>query len=174
MSATGVAISGHGVTLRRISGDEADFVVRWWNDSGIARWFFSAAAVTPESRRAWCEKNRASTRDFTFVILSQEDDATPVGMAALYRVDYESRIAEFGRIFIGPPAYRGQGLARRASLIVIDLGFNQHGLNYIYLDVLKDNRRAIALYEGLGFAQTRNIGPLPVKDDADNDCSTIP
>jgi RimJ/RimL family protein N-acetyltransferase len=159
-----VVISGHGLRLRRISGDDADFVVRWRNDPEIARWFFSVGQVTPESHREWCRKNRVSTQDYTFVILSPADEATPIGMAALYDVDYNRRIAEFGRIFVGPPTYRGMGLARRASLVVLDFGFNRLELSDIYLDVLKGNERAIALYEGLGFACASNVGPLPVRD----------
>ena len=52
---------------------------------------------------------------------------------------------------------RGKGYSKLATLKTLEFGFNQLGLNRIYLFVQSNNEPAIKLYEKLGF---QNEGEL--------------
>jgi RimJ/RimL family protein N-acetyltransferase len=52
---------------------------------------------------------------------------------------------------IGDPAAVGHGLAKEATRLLIAHGHSRLGLKEIYLEVLKDNVPAIAIYRATGF-----------------------
>jgi RimJ/RimL family protein N-acetyltransferase len=61
-----------------------------------------------------------------------------------------SRTATFG-IFIGDPAYLGQGYGTEASVLFMNYAFSILGYHKVNLDLFEYNTRALALYEKLGF-----------------------
>jgi len=80
-----------------------------------------------------------------------------VGQVAVYHVDWAAGRAEFGRLMIGEPAARGQGLARAATTLLVDTVLSSWGLREIYLDVYTDNQPAVAIYAACGFRVTSTL-----------------
>ena len=76
-----------------------------------------------------------------------------VGHAGVGRIDPEAWHASLMRILIGDPARRGRGLGEIIVRRLIEIGFGELDLDRLYLNVLRDNARAIRLYEGLGFGE---------------------
>lgn len=73
-----------------------------------------------------------------------------IGHVGLYKIDPRLRKAEFA-IIVGDPKWQGKGIGRSATVALIDWGFDQLNLHKISLSVLASNKRAIRLYETLGF-----------------------
>jgi RimJ/RimL family protein N-acetyltransferase len=85
------------------------------------------------------------------VIAQQDNDApVPIGIIGFANVDMRNRSAEYW-IYLGEPTAQRQGIATRASVRMLEFGFDTIGLHRIYLSVLKTNASAIGLYEKLGF-----------------------
>jgi RimJ/RimL family protein N-acetyltransferase len=85
-----------------------------------------------------------------------------VGTVGLSQIDWGGNCAEYG-ILLGEPAARGQGVAYRASQIVLRYGFEILGLDKVSLRAFADNDSARRLYEGLGFT------PIPGADPRTKD-----
>jgi RimJ/RimL family protein N-acetyltransferase len=85
-----------------------------------------------------------------FVALNEADDV--VGWCDIVRLDMET-FRHGWRLGMGLlPAMRGRGIGRRLAEAAIAAARAQ-GAERIELDVFASNRRAIALYEKLGFVQ---------------------
>ena len=122
----------------------------WRNQEHIRRWFFDSEPLTLERHAAWFARYRERDDDFVFLIEAVGIEAIggglcavpkygtprrafpteprPIGQAALYRVDWDARRAEFGRLMIGEADAAGRGLAREATAAILNLAFGQLGL----------------------------------------------
>ena len=123
----------------------------WRNQDHIRKWFFYSKVITPEQHQNWFEGYQERDDDFVFIIEEIRAGFRPVGQIALYHIDWAALRAEYGRIMIGEADAAGRGLARAASLAVLEIARQQLGLREIYLEVYADNTRAISLYETVGF-----------------------
>ena len=73
-----------------------------------------------------------------------------IGLTFLKNINLIHRKAEFA-IFIGEEKERGKGYSKEATLKTLKFGFNNLGLQRIYLSVQDNNETAIKLYEKVGF-----------------------
>ena len=87
----------------------------------------------------------ANHNDYRCAILA---DGVYVGN--IYLTDIGDGCATY-HIFIGDRDYWGKGIAREASLQIIDYGFKELKLDKIFLEVRKQNERAVRLYLSIGF-----------------------
>ncbi|MBA9025651.1 GNAT family N-acetyltransferase [Peribacillus huizhouensis] len=85
------------------------------------------------------------------VICTKESDEV-VGVAYLLNIDWITKSAEFG-IFIGELNYRGKGIGKKATIEMLQHGFNDMNLNRIQIRVLENNIPAINLYNKMGFKE---------------------
>ena len=143
------------VTLRLLRESDLPMTRAWRNQDHIRRWFFSTDVISEEQHRTWFERYKQQDDDFVFVIEETETLRRPVGQAALYRVDWTSRRAEFGRLLIGDAAADGMGLGRLATEALTKFAFDTWSMHEVYLDVLEANARAIKIYEQCGFVASR-------------------
>ncbi len=82
-------------------------------------------------------------------IYTGEEDGVIVGFTILSKENCSDSQAEF-RIALNPDML-GQGIGRTLAQMTIEEGFQELGLNEIYLIMRKNNRRARMLYEHIGF-----------------------
>ena len=115
------------------------------NDKGV---FFNNKYITKEEQENWYEKYKNNINDKMFMIYYDE---IPVGTIALYNIDFENNIAEFGRLLIGNTIFRGKNIAFRATKLLCEYGFSKLNLNKIILEVYKKNINAFNLYKKIGF-----------------------
>src|SRR4030095_300984 len=107
--------------------------------------------ISEEQHRAWFDHYKQRDDDFVFVIEETETLRRPVGQAALYRVEWTSRRAEFGRLMIGDSEASSLGLGSLATAALTRFALDTWSLHEVYLDVLETNTRAIAIYEQCGY-----------------------
>jgi RimJ/RimL family protein N-acetyltransferase len=73
-----------------------------------------------------------------------------VGVVYLLNIDWISRNCEFA-IMIGDVSHQGQGLGEYATKLALMHAFKDLNLHRVYLTLLEDNKRALNLYEKVGF-----------------------
>jgi diamine N-acetyltransferase len=153
-------VSGR-VRLRLLREADLAMTRAWRNQDHIRPWFFTTGLISEEQHRAWFDRYQQLDDDFVFVIEETETLRRPVGQAALYRVEWTTRRAEFGRLLIGDAEASGLGLGRLATEALTRFALDTWSLHEIYLDVLETNSRAIAIYEQCGFVvANRSEGSL--------------
>lgn len=74
------------------------------------------------------------------------DGDVPAAMAVVARRGDEARLAAFAM----RPAYRGKGIGRRLMGSLLD-ALREQGVRRMWLEVIRDNHAAVALYHSLGF-----------------------
>lgn len=81
------------------------------------------------------------------------DGDVPAAMAVVARRGDEARLAAFAM----RPAYRGKGVGRRLMGSLLD-ALREQGVRRMWLEVIRDNHAAVALYRSLGFEIRRGLG----------------
>lgn len=147
-------ISGDKVRLRLIRQTDIEMLRHWRNEDRFA--FFDSSYISAESQQEWFGRHQRRKDDLIFII--ETPDAKPIGTISLYRIDLSSMRAKFGRMIIGDVESRKKGFARDASESLIQFAFSTLNLRQIRLEVLKNNERAIRLYEKIGFRKVQATG----------------
>lgn len=135
------------VTIRPLQEQDAYTSVKWRNDLEVFKYTGNTYdhIITIQSELDWIHKVIANHNDYRCAILA---DGVYVGN--IYLTDIGDGCATY-HIFIGNRDYWGKGVAREASLQIIDYGFKDLKLDKIVLEVKRQNERAIKLYLSLGF-----------------------
>ena len=98
-----------------------------------------------ENELEWIHKVTSNSKDYRCAILA---DGVYVGN--IYLTDIENGSAEY-HIFIGDKLYWGKGVAKQASILILEYAFNVLSLDSVKLQVRKENTSALMLYQRLGF-----------------------
>lgn len=85
-------------------------------------------------------------------IIQEKNSERPIGITSLIQIDYKNRNAEC-IIDIGDKDYWGKGYGTEALRLLLDYAFLELNLHRVSLRVFSFNRRAIRMYEKLGFAK---------------------
>lgn len=142
-------IQGEKVRLRAIERDDLSRYMRWLNDPDVLKYFGIYRPWSLEDEEAWYSAQRTDQSVLNFAIETLED-GRHVGSCGFSHINWRNRSAECG-LFIGEKSLWGQGLGTDALHSLIDYGFQQLNFHRIYLRVYAEHRRAIRLYERVGF-----------------------
>jgi RimJ/RimL family protein N-acetyltransferase len=153
-------LAGDRVRLRLIEETDLARTLAWRNQDHIRRWFVHADVIGPEQHRQWFESYRERDDDFVFLIEETQALRKPVGQVSLYRIDWERRRAEYGRLLIGEEDARGRGLAREATEVLLGHAATAWTIREVELEVFADNAAAIAIYAACGFRVEDRRGRL--------------
>lgn len=157
-------IVGRGIRLRLLTAADLERTLAWRNRDENRRWFLHSGTIAREQHLRWYQGYSRRDDDFVFVIEDLEDAGVPVGQVALYRIDWDRRAAEFGRLLIGELSARGKGFGLEATLTVLDFGFGAWGLDRVRLEVFAHNDRAIRIYQDCGFRPVDARGDVLVME----------
>lgn len=141
------------VTIRPLQLADADTSVQWRNipDIWVHTTFKATREITIDDERSWVQKVTNDPTSRRFAIIA---DGTYVGN--IYLTDIQDLTAEY-HIFIGDRAYWGKGVARKASVEILNHAKNVLKLHRILLNVKEDNTAAFHLYSSLGFKKTGKL-----------------
>jgi len=146
------------VALRLLEAGDLPMTRRWRNQDEIRKWFLTSTVVTAEQHAAWFEQYRDRDDDFVFVIEDTARRRQPVGQVSIYQIDWDHRLAKFGRLMIGELAAQRRGLARAAVATLVNVTESTLGLEELRLEVLSGNHVAIAIYQQCGFGTVEQVG----------------
>ncbi len=134
------------VVLRPLEREDLRYVHQMDNNANVMRYWFEEPYETFVELTALYDEHIHDQTERRFVVVCEEKNA---GLVELVEIDHVHRRAEF-QIVIAPD-HQGKGLARSAAILAMDYGFGVLNLHKIYLVVDKDNKKAIHIYEKLGF-----------------------
>lgn len=135
------------ISLREISLNDTDNIVRWRNSDFVLENFVDQNLITNDSHVAYYNSRIITGLVKQFIIVC---DGKDVGTTFLRDIDYETKQAEFG-ILIGEKDYLSKGVGRKACELIVNYGFDVLKLDFIFLRVLKENIRAQKSYMKAGF-----------------------
>ena len=135
------------VTIRPLIEEDAYTSVKWRNDPKVFKYTGNTYKheIKIENELEWIRKVIAKANDYRCAILVDE-----VYVGNIYLTDIQDGKAHY-HIFIGNKNYWGKGVAKKASLLILDYAVKNFKLKEIYLRVRKENTRAYNLYLRLGF-----------------------
>ncbi len=145
-----VNFSGEKVALGPLRQDLLPLYNRWLNDFGVIRTL--NVGIRPRSldvEREWYEEAQSGRGEISFTVYDRGTWA-PIGITDLHRISQIDQRAEFG-IHIGDKRYWDRGFGTEATALTLDYGFNGLNLHTILLRVFSYNRRAIKVYQRVGF-----------------------
>jgi RimJ/RimL family protein N-acetyltransferase len=144
-------LHGERLQLTPLSADDLPVLARWQQDTVFLR-LYDAVPAYPKGDRAlaaWLDERHKDPSGYLFALRLIEDRAL-IGMAELDGILWAHRVCGLS-IAIGDAAYRGQGYGTEAMRLLLAFAFDELNLHRVQLTVFSYNRRAIALYEKLGF-----------------------
>ena len=97
----------------------------------------------------WFDMQDLDPKKRNFMIISK-DSNLPIGITGLIDIDFRHLRGQF-YMTIGEKDYWGKRIPDESIPLVLNYGFNELGLNRIYLYTLNNNERARKVYERNGF-----------------------
>ena len=142
------------VRIRPLKEQDAYTSVKWRNDPEVFKFTGNTYKyeITIGNELEWIRKVIANTNDYRCAILVDE-----VYVGNIYLTDIKEGTAHF-HIFIGDKSYWGKGVAKRASLLILEYAFNVLNIKEVLLRVRNVNTSAYNLYLRLGFKDVKVDG----------------
>jgi RimJ/RimL family protein N-acetyltransferase len=134
------------ITLREFEESDIDNKIHWINDPINNKYLHYDIPLEFEKTLNWYRNKNNQTR----LDLVIEYNSVPVGLIGLLNIDKINNKAEY-YICLGETQYKGKGIAKIATQLLVSYGFYNIGLNKIYLNVDSENTVACKLYEKSGF-----------------------
>lgn len=159
------------LTLRRLTVDDAEFVLALLTDPAWLRFIGDKGVRTLEDARSYIENGPVAMYErfgFGLYVTERKTDGVPMGMCGLIKRDGLDDV-DIGFAFL--PAYWGRGYAFEAATAVLDYGRTVIGLARIVAITSPDNESSARLLEKLGLRFDRMIRLSP---DAKEDRLFVP
>ena len=133
-------------TLRPITYDDTDLIVKWRNLDVVRNNFFYREEFTASTHINWMDTKVKSGEVVQYII---EADGRPVGSTYLRDIDREKSSAEYG-VFIGEDV-RGRGIGTEALRLTLDKVRSELGLKRIIARAIEGNAASINCFLHAGF-----------------------
>jgi diamine N-acetyltransferase len=141
------------ILLRLVEESDLPMTLIWRNQDHIRKWFIHSEVLSPEQHQTWFKDYLTRENDYVFIIEENENLKKPIGQISLYNIDRDLKFAEYGRLMIGEAEAQGKGLAKEATRLLLGYAFKELGLTRVELEVLEDNKPAMAVYRACGFQE---------------------
>ena len=145
-----IALVGTSVTLRGVNQSDFEKIVQWRNDPEINRYLNQPYKLTVELQTQWYNQKYLPSNDLLFVFVENRG-GTRIGTVGLNDYDPIKRIGIGGRLLIGDKKYRGSFELLEGIVLFYDFVFGVLQLSKVYTHVVRDNRKAAALNNRIGF-----------------------
>jgi RimJ/RimL family protein N-acetyltransferase len=142
-------VTGKTIYLRALERADAPAIVPWVNDPRVYENLTIHKPMNLAAEEGFIDAMSRHEHDVVFGVCRKDSDAL-IGIAGLHQVDEHNRQGMFG-IFLGDARNRGKGYGTEATVLVTRYGFETLNLNRVWLYVFEYNKRAITVYERVGF-----------------------
>lgn len=141
-------ITKDNITLRPVTNEDTENIVRWRNEEHVRRNFLYQELFTPGTHLKWLKDKVETGKVIQFII--SVDKKTDIGSVYLRDIDYEKKEAEYG-IFIGEREALNRGYGSLCCKMLCDFAKNELKLKRLFLRLMEDNAAAEKSYENAGF-----------------------
>jgi len=144
-------IKGQIINLRKLTKSDAFSIFQNAKDKKISRYTTLPYHYKLKHAQDFIKKTHQNQKRKTAYELGIELKETGkiIGMMSLMKINYDNRNAEVG-YWLGKK-YWGQGIAKEALKLILDLGFKKLKLSRIYARVMHPNIASAKLLESVGF-----------------------
>jgi spore coat polysaccharide biosynthesis protein SpsF len=157
-------IEGKNIYLRELNEEDAsEEYCNWLNDSSINK-YLETKESSIQYLKNYIKEKRESEKCLFFGIFDKKNEEH-IGNVKLEPI--KDKKATFG-ILIGNKSYWSKGIGTEVTRIVIDYAFNELKLSKIDLGVVKKNKKAIRVYEKVGFKKVsaeKNSIKMEIKNE---------
>lgn len=143
--------------LRRMSHDDADFMLALLNEPSFIRNIGDRGVRTTDAAREYIAKGALASYEkfgFGLYVVETRDGGTPIGICGLVKRDILEDV-DIGYAFL--PPFWSKGYAIESAAGVMNYAGSTLGLKRLAAVVNPDNSSSIRLLEKLGFAYERMI-----------------
>lgn len=136
------------LVLKQTSRDDIDLILKMDKQEDTQKFLGGIKDKSREERLAFLDKKNSKGNSLT-VFLNNK----PIGFVGLKVTDNSGEIS-----YIFDSDYIGSGYATECVLKLIDIGFNELGLDYLYANTLEDNiaSKKVLLKTGFIFMEFRD------------------
>jgi RimJ/RimL family protein N-acetyltransferase len=145
---------GEKIQLRALDKSDLEEIMKYWNTYESRIFLGTIIPMSSQMEQEWIDsvhQRRKNMKAFVFVIEDKETKEF-LGTCGLEDIFWTSRSAVLG-IAIHNPENHEKGYGTDTMKCLLKIGFNVLNLNRIELWVMEYNRRAIHVYEKVGFKE---------------------
>ena len=141
------------INLRQLEKKDASLMLEWMHDKDVTQYLkLDGDTATMESVLAFIE-NASTNKEQNLHYAITNEANTYLGTISLKNIDKGKKEAELAIVLHRNSM--GKGVATSAIQKLLGIASQELKLNKVYLNVLQENKRAVKLYEKLGFKCTR-------------------
>lgn len=93
---------------------------------------------------------KKGTDTYAYKVIREADEKV-IGHVSLARINHSHHSARIGRVLVGDPEVRGQGMGEQIIREILRIAFDEMKMHRVSLGVFDFNSPAIACYEKVGF-----------------------
>jgi RimJ/RimL family protein N-acetyltransferase len=145
------------LVLRKLSGDDAEFILRLLNEPSFLQFIGDKGVRTLEDARAYIRTGPVDSYDrhgFGLYLAVQKDDGVPIGICGLLK---REALADVDVGFAFLPEYWSKGYAFESASAVLVYARRVLGLKRIVAITSPDNAGSIRVLEKLGLRFERMV-----------------
>lgn len=146
-------IEGRHLFLRALDMPDINAAyVTWVNNPAVTTFMATRRyPTTLEDLQRYYQQIKAD-RNAVHCAICLKEDGRHIGNIKLDKIDWISRVAEFG-ILIGEKNFWGRGYGSEATYLISRHGFEQLNLRRITIYLTEDNHGALRCYEKVGYVR---------------------
>jgi len=139
------------IELKPLHENHAKYFFNWFQDEEVIQYSLSIfqKLQTESQVKEWLKETVNDTKTFKQGIFLKNTDCL-IGYAGICDLSSTNKSGEYF-IFIGDKSYWGKGVGTEVTTKVIEIGFNDLGLNRIMLTVSEPNVGGVKAYQRAGF-----------------------
>lgn len=141
---------GKLIRLRAREPEDEPLLYQWFNDPEVTEFLSIRYPLSHAQERAFIESMSEISYSKASFGVETVADGRLIGGVGLERTSPEDRSAVLG-IALGDKTYWDSGYGTDTMRTICRFGFEMMNLHRIELDVFEPNKRAIAVYERVGF-----------------------
>ena len=111
--------------------------------NSVRQYFLESAEIEQDSQLKWYKRYLEKDNDIMFKVVKKENAEDFVGAVALYDIDWEQGIAEYGRVLVDKEKAPEKGIGQEVLCAVFRFGFEKLNLKKIVGEIKKDNLRSL-------------------------------
>lgn len=146
-------IEGKIINLRLVKEEDGNFILKLRNNKELSK-YISPTNINLEEQKEWIRNYKVrenKKEEFYFIV--ENKNKIPCGTVRIYNIDHIKKECTWGSFILDKTRPKG------ASTEVIEISLNfileKLKLEKVYLDVRKENYKAIYIYEKNGFLKIK-------------------